>query len=74
MEVPQGHAIPLVGLGDREATHEHVEKHIGVVPQKEPYLLSPVRRTGRQEVEVRINSTAGSNEDIHIVQSRCSRA
>jgi hypothetical protein len=56
-------------MGDGAATNEHGERHVGVIPLKEPYFLPPVRRTGRQEVEVGISSTPRSNEDVHTTQS-----
>jgi hypothetical protein len=65
---------PPAGLADRAATHEHEEWHVGVVPQKEPFFLPPIRRTGCQEVEVGINSKDKSDEDIHTAQRRHFRA
>jgi hypothetical protein len=70
MEVPLGHAIPPAGLGDGAATREHRERCIGVVPQIEPYFPPSVRRTRRQEMEVGIDSTTISDEDVHNAQSR----
>jgi hypothetical protein len=74
MEVPLGHTVPPVGLGDGAATHEHAERCISVVPQKEPYFPPPVRGTERREVEVWINFAPGSDEDVHTTQSHCLRA
>jgi hypothetical protein len=34
MEVPRGHSVPQVGLGDRVATCEHGEWRVSVIPQK----------------------------------------
>jgi hypothetical protein len=69
MEVPPGHAVPPAGLGNRVATHEHGERRVGVIPQKEPHFPPPVRRTRDQEVEVGINSTARSNKYVSTAQS-----
>jgi hypothetical protein len=45
-------------------THEHGERCIGVIPQKEPYFLPTIRRTGRREVKVGINYVPKSDKDI----------
>jgi hypothetical protein len=70
MEVPPGHSIPSVGLGDGAASCEQGERHIGVVPKKEPYFSPPVRRTGQGEVEVGIDSMPRSEVDVHATQNR----
>jgi hypothetical protein len=69
VEVPLGHTVPPVGLGNGAATCEHGERCVGVIPRKEPYFPPPVRRTKHWEVEVGINSTPRSNKDVHITQS-----
>jgi hypothetical protein len=74
MEVCPDHTEPPVRLGDATAPREHGERRISVIPEKEPYFLPPVWRTGRQEVEVRINSAPRSNKDVQTIQSRCFRA
>jgi hypothetical protein len=62
MEVPLGHVVPPVGLGDRVATHEYEERRVGVVPKSEPYfpLPPPIWKSRYQEVEVEINFTKKS--------------
>jgi hypothetical protein len=67
MEVLLGHTI---GFGDGAATSEYEEWGVRVVPQKEPYFLPPVRRTRCREVEVGINSTPRSDEDVQTAQIR----
>jgi hypothetical protein len=52
-----GHTVPPSELRDRVATHEHGERCIGVVRQKEPYFSPPIWRIGHWEVKVWINST-----------------
>jgi hypothetical protein len=32
-EVHLSHTIPLAGIGDGAATHEHGERHVGILPQ-----------------------------------------
>jgi hypothetical protein len=64
MELPLGHAIPPVGLGDGAATCEHGEHRVGAILQKEPYFPPPVWKTECLELEVGINFTAGSDEDV----------
>jgi hypothetical protein len=52
MIVLLAHSIPPVGLGDGLATHEHGERRISIVPNKEPYFLPPIQSFGHGEVEV----------------------
>jgi hypothetical protein len=65
VEVLLSHIVPPSGLTDRAAAHEHGERRISVIPQKESYFLPPVGRTGHQEVEVGINSTLRPDKDVH---------
>jgi hypothetical protein len=64
-----GVTVPPVGLGDKAATREHGEWHVGIIPQKEPYLLLPIQSTRHGEMEVRINSVPRSDEDVHTTQN-----
>jgi hypothetical protein len=69
-----GHTVPPSELRDRVATHEHGERCIGVVRQKELYFSPPIWRIGHWEVKVWINSTPRSDKYVHIAQSYRFRA
>jgi hypothetical protein len=64
-----GHTVPPVELGDGTAYCEHRERCVGVVPRKEPHFPPYVQRTVCWEVELRINSTPRSDEDVHNTES-----
>jgi hypothetical protein len=57
-------------LRDGTATREHGERHIGVVPQKEPNFPPPVRRFEHGEVEVGIDYMPGFDIDVCATQNR----
>jgi hypothetical protein len=60
------HAHQLsVGLGDRAVTHEHRERHVSIIPEKEPYLLPPVHRFRQGELEVGTDSVPRLHKDVH---------
>jgi hypothetical protein len=50
-------------------THEHGERRVGVIPQKEPYFPPPIRGFGHGEVEVRIDSMPRFDIDVHATQN-----
>jgi hypothetical protein len=54
-----------VWLGDGAAICEHGEQCIGIIPRKEPYILSPVRRFEHREVELWTNSIPRFDIDVH---------
>jgi hypothetical protein len=56
-------------IGGRGATREHGDRGINVIPKKEPYFPPPVQLTEHHEVEVVINSTSRSDEEVHATQN-----
>jgi hypothetical protein len=69
MKVHLSYTVPPVRLGDGAAIHEHGERHVGVVPPKEPYSQPPDRRVGHREVKVGTNSRPESDKDVDNGQS-----
>jgi hypothetical protein len=69
VEVLPSHPIPLVGLGNGAVTCEHGERHGGIVPQKEPYFLTPIHGFRHWEVEVRIDTMPRLDMDDHATQN-----
>jgi hypothetical protein len=70
VEVPLGHFVPSIGLGDGAAMSKHGERRVNIIPQKE-HILSATRRGFRHgEVEVGIDSMLGFDIDVHASQNR----
>jgi hypothetical protein len=69
MEVCLGHTIAPVGSEDEAATCEHMERCVGIVPQKELYFPPPNWWVGHREVKVRINSRPELDQDVYTAQS-----
>jgi hypothetical protein len=76
VEVPLGHFVPLVELGDGAVTRERGERRGDIILQKEPCFLPPIRRIEHGEVEVGINTGPKFDINIYAIQNHrlCARA